>query len=95
MWEKNKGTAECDKSTIICDLVLHNMRMVPSNVRKKIRELPNVIKVQSYVMLVLHNIRMIPSNVRKNKETECNKSTVICNISTAQYENGTIKCEKK
>ena len=33
---KNKGTTECNKSTIICD-VLHNIRMVLSNVRKKLR----------------------------------------------------------
>ena len=39
---------------------------------------------------------MIPSNVRKNKgSTECDKSTVTCNVGTAQYEDGTIKCEKK
>ena len=68
--------------------------MVPSNVRKKIRKLPNVIKVQSYVMLVLHNERMISSNVRKNKETKCNKSTVTYDVSNAQYEDSTIKCEK-
>ena len=49
-------------------LVLHNVRMVPSNVRKKIREPPNVTKVQSHMMLVLHNVRMVPSNVRKNKD---------------------------
>ena len=42
-------------------------------------------------MLVPH---MVQSNVkRKNKETtECDKSTVTCNVCTAQYENGTIKC---
>ena len=40
------------------------MRMIPSNVRKKIREPPNVTKVQSYMMLVLHNVRIIPSNMR-------------------------------
>ena len=48
-------------------LVLYNVRMISSNVRKKIREPPNVIKVQSHVMLVLHNVRMVPSNVRKKK----------------------------
>ena len=42
-------------------LVLPNVTMEPSNVRRKIREPPNVTKVQSYVMLVLHNVRMIPS----------------------------------
>ena len=77
-------------------LILHNVRMVPSNVRKKIMDRPNVTKVQSHVMLVLHNVRMVLSNVRKNKETtECDKSTITCDVSTTQYEDCTIKCEKK
>ena len=64
-------------------LVLRNVRMVPSNVRKEIRKPPNVTKVQSHVMLVLHNVRMVPSNVRKNKRTtKCDKSTVTCDVST-------------
>ena len=47
-------------------------------------------------MLILHNVRMIPSNVRKNKGiTECDKITVTCDVGIAQYEDGTIKCEKK
>ena len=46
-------------------LVLHNMRMVPSKVRKRRRELLNVTKIQSRVILVLYNVRMVPSNVRK------------------------------
>ena len=46
-------------------LELHNMRMKPSNVRKKVKEPPNVTKKLSYVMLELHNVRMKPSNVRK------------------------------
>ena len=63
-------------------LVLYNVRMVPLNMRK-IKEPPNVTKVQSYVMLVLYNVRMVPSNVRKNKRTiKCDKSTVICDVST-------------
>ena len=75
-------------------LLLHNVRMVPSNVRKKIKELLNVTKVQSHVMLVLHNMRMVLSNVRKNKETtECDKSTITCDVSTTQCEDGTIKCD--
>ena len=49
-------------------LVLPNVTMEPSNVRKKIREAPNVTKVQSHVMLVLHNLKMAPSNVRKKYE---------------------------
>ena len=47
-------------------------------------------------MLELHNVRMKPSNVRKNKGTiECDKSIVICDVGIAQYEDGTVKCEKK
>ena len=46
-------------------LVLHNVRIVPSNVKKKITEPPNVTKVQSHMMSVLHNVRMVPSNVKK------------------------------
>ena len=46
-------------------LELHNVRMEPSNVRKKKRELPNVRKELSHVMLELHNVRMKSSSVRK------------------------------
>ena len=49
-------------------LVLHNVNMVQSNVRKKKRESLNVTKVQSHVMFVLHNVRMVPSNVKKKIE---------------------------
>ena len=34
--------------------------------------------------------------MRKNKETiKCDKRIVICDIGTAQYEDETVKCEKK
>ena len=46
-------------------LKLHNMRMEPSNVRKKVREPPNVRKELSHIMLELHNVKIEPSNVRK------------------------------
>ena len=46
-------------------LVLLNVTMEPSNVRKKVREPPNVRKELSHVILELHNMRMEPSNVRK------------------------------
>ena len=44
---------------------LHNVRMEPSNLRKKIRKSPNVTKKLSHVMLELHNVRIKLSNVRK------------------------------
>ena len=43
----------------------HNVRMEPSNVRKKIREPPNVKKELLHVTLELHNVMMKSSNVRK------------------------------
>ena len=46
-------------------LELHNMRMKPSNVRKKKREPPIVTKELSYMTLQLHNVKIEPSNVRK------------------------------
>ena len=39
------GTVQCEDGTIKCE--------------KKIRDPPNVTKIQSYVMLVLHNVRMV------------------------------------
>ena len=45
---------------------------------------------------MLHNVKIVLSNVRKNKGiTECDKITVTCDVGIAQYEDGTIKCEKK
>ena len=78
-------------------LVLYNVRIVPSNVRKKIKEPPNMTKVQSHVMLVLHNVKMVSSNVRKKNKgtTECDKNTVRCDVNNTQCENCTIKFEKK
>ena len=49
-------------------LVLHNLNMISSNVKKKIRVQPNVAKVLLYVMLVLVNVIIEPSNVREKKK---------------------------
>ena len=53
------------KELLYVMLEQHNVRMKPSNVRKKVREPPNVRKELSHVMLELHNVRMEPSNMRK------------------------------
>ena len=55
------------------------MRIKPSNVRK-IKEPPNVTKVQSYVMLILHNVKMKSSNVRKKKREPSNVTKVPLNV---------------
>ena len=44
----------------------HNVRMDPSNVKKKkVRKKPNVRKKLLHVMLELHNVRMKSSTVEK------------------------------
>ena len=66
MWEKIREPLNVTKVQSHVMLVLHNVRIVPSNVRKKKKREPlNVTKVQSHMMLVLHNVRMGSSNVRK------------------------------
>ena len=74
----------------------HNVRMESTNVRKKVWEPPNVRKKLSRVMLELHNVMMESPNVRKKSKrtTKYEKTIVTCNVETAQYEDGTIKCEK-
>ena len=53
-------------------------------------------KIQPHVMLVFLNVTMELSSVRKNKgTTECDKSTITYDVSIAQCEDNTIKCEKK
>ena len=47
---------------------------------KKIRELRNVTKEQSHVMLKLHNVRMELLNARKKKTTKCDKRTVTYDV---------------
>ena len=65
-------------------LALFNVTIDKSNWEKKIRKPLNVTKVQSHVMLVLPNVTIGPSNVRGKKGiTECDKSTVRCNIGIA------------
>ena len=81
--KKNKGTTKCDKSIVICDVGTTQYEDGTIKYEEKIREPPNVTKVQSHVMLILHNVRMVSSNVRENKgTTECGKSAVICDVGT-------------
>ena len=52
-------------------LVLYNVMMIPSNMKKEIKEPQNVTKVQLHVMLILYNMRMVSSNVREKKKRNC------------------------
>ena len=65
MWEKNKGTTECDKIIVTCDVSITQCEDGTIKYEKKIREPWNVRKVQSHVILVPHNVRMVPLDVRK------------------------------
>ena len=78
-------------------LELHNVRIEPSNVRKKIREQLNVTKKLLHMKLKLHIVMIESSNVRKKSKgiTKCDKKIVTFDVRTAQYENKTIKCEEK
>ena len=54
-------------------------------------------KELSHMMLELYNVRMKLSNVRKKSKgtTKCEKIIITCDVETAQYDDRTIKCEKK
>ena len=62
--KKKKKTTECDKELSHVMLKLHNVRIKPSNVRKKVREPSNVTKELSHVMLELHNMMIKSLNVK-------------------------------
>ena len=66
MWEKNKGTNECDKITIICNIGITQCDNETVKCKERKIRLPlNVKKVHSNIILVLLNVTMKLSNVRK------------------------------
>ena len=66
MWEKKgKGTIKCEKRTVTYDVETAQREDGTIKYEKKVRELPNVRKELSHMMLELHNVRIEPSNVRK------------------------------
>ena len=75
-------------------LVLPNVTMKLSNVRKKKRGPLNVTKVLSNVMLVLPNVT-IKCEKKSKGTTKYDKRTITYNIRTVQCEDGTVKYEKK
>ena len=87
MWVKKKEPL----NVTIVMLVLPNVTMELSNVRKKNKVPSNVTQVQSNVILVLPNVTIEPT---KNKgTTKCDKSTIIYDVGTTQC--GTVKYDKK
>ena len=57
-------------------LVLPNVTMELSNMRKKIRVPLNVTKVRSELMFVLHSVIMKLPNVRKKNKVQLNVTKV-------------------
>ena len=53
------------QNTVTCKVSATQYEDDTIKYEKKIKELLNVTKVQSHVMLVLRNVKMVPSNVRK------------------------------
>ena len=77
-------------------LELHNVRMKPSNVRKKVRELPNVRKELSRdVGTTQCEDGTIKFKEKSKGTTKCEKRIVTCDVGTAQCEDEIVKCEKK
>ena len=74
--KKNKRTIKCDKSTVTCGVGIAQHVDGTIKCDKKTRELQNVTKVQSHVMLVLCNVRIVPSNMRKKIREPSNVTKV-------------------
>ena len=80
MGEKKKETTKCDKRIVICNVGVAQCENRTIKCEKKLKEPPNVTKIQSHVMFVLHNVRMKPSNVRKEKKEPPNMTIVLSNV---------------
>ena len=66
MWKKSKGTIQCDKIIVTCDVGTVQCEDVTVKCeKKKSKGITKCKKKKSHVMLELHNVRMEPSSVRK------------------------------
>ena len=63
--KKGKGTAQCEKRTVTCNVGTAQYEDRTIKCKKKVKEQLNVRKELSHVMLELHNMRIEPLNVRK------------------------------
>ena len=62
MWvkKKKKETTKRDKRIVTCDIGTAQCEDGAIKCEKKIKELSNVTKIQSHMILVLRNVRMVP-----------------------------------
>ena len=63
------GAVKCEKRTVTCNVGTTQCEDGTVKCEKKTRELPNVIKELSYVILEPHNVRMERLNMRKKCKT--------------------------
>ena len=77
MWEINKGSTECDKRTITCDVGTRQCEDRTVKCEKKVRKPPKshcdkrtvtCDKNRAYMMLVVFNMTIKPLNLRKNEK---------------------------
>ena len=68
MWEREKETTKCDKSTVTWDVGAAQFEDDTIKCEKKIKVQLNMKTIQSNVMLVLPNVTIEPSFVRKKIE---------------------------
>ena len=102
MWEKSEGTTKYEKKTVTCDknrtdalLVLFNITIELSNLRKKNKGTTICDKKKpSNVILELHNVIMELSMWGKNKRTtKYVKRTITYDVRITQCGDGTDKCD--
>ena len=60
-----KRTIKYEKKIVICDIEIVDYEDGTVKCEEKVRELPNMRKELSYMMLELHNVRMKSSSVIK------------------------------
>ena len=60
-----KRTIKYEKKIVICDIEIVDYEDGTVKCEEKVRELPNMRKELSYMMLELHNVRIKSSSVRK------------------------------
>ena len=67
MWKKKKmkRTIKYEKKIVICNIEIVDYEDGTVKCEEKVRELPNMRKELSYMMLELHNVMMKSSSVRK------------------------------
>ena len=98
MWEKNKGTTECEKITITCDIGIAQYENGTIKCEKKKSKKTTKCE-KSTVTCDIGIAKMWRWNCQvweKSKETiKCEKRTVTCDVETAKCEDGIVKSEKK